>query len=193
MMWRKLWRKKAARCMAFMLALSLVFPGTVHAAFAADGTPNEEVYGENQEPSDGLLDENEAMEAEAAGQIDDFGLLTGDGTAADALSAEEDGEGAEENEIIPETVDESLFPADETGEAGDEAAVDTGKTVGAQATGEVNHATQREDGLEQDAAEQSADNLRDGIAHEIDEVEPAAHEDCKRNSRNRQKSGTCIL
>ena len=113
MMWRKLGRKKAARCLAFMLALSLVFPGTVHAAFAVDGTPNEEVYSEDQEPSDGLLDENEAMEAEAAGQIDDLGLLTGDGTAADALSAEEDGEGAEENEIIPETVDESLFPADD--------------------------------------------------------------------------------
>ena len=30
MMWRKLGRKKAARCLAFMLALSLVFPGTVH-------------------------------------------------------------------------------------------------------------------------------------------------------------------
>ena len=132
MMWRKLGRKKAARCLAFMLALSLVFPGTVHAAFAVDGTPNEEVYSEDQEPSDGLLDENEAMEAEAAGQIDDLGLLTGDGTAADALSAEEAGDGAEENEIIPETGDENLFPEDETGEAGDEAALTEDEADGSQ-------------------------------------------------------------
>ena len=156
-MWRKLGRKKAARCMAFMLALSLVFPGTVHAAFAVDGTPNEEVYGENQEPSDGLLDENEAMEAEAAGQIDDFGLLTEDGTAADALSAEEDGEGAEENEIIPETVDESLFPADETGEAGDEAALTEDEADGSQ-------------GEEEQAAEtdQPAEDYEDPAGAETD-------------------------
>ena len=157
MMWRKLGRKKAARCMAFMLALSLVFPGTVHAAFAVDGTPNEEVYSEDQEPSDGLLDENEAMEAEAAGQIDDFGLLTEDGTAADALSAEEDGEGAEENEIIPETVDESLFPADETGETGDEAALTEDEADGSQ-------------GEEEQAAEtdQPAEDYEDPAGAETD-------------------------
>ena len=54
MMWRKLGRKKAARCLAFMLALSLIFPGTVYAASAMDIAPNEEVYGEYQDPSAGI-------------------------------------------------------------------------------------------------------------------------------------------
>ena len=71
-----LWRKKAARCIALMLAASLVFPGTVHTAFAMDAAPNEQAYGEYQDPLDGIPDEYEAMDAVSTGQDDVFGLLT---------------------------------------------------------------------------------------------------------------------
>ena len=127
-------RKKAARCMAFMLALSLIFPGTVYAASAMDIAPNEEVYGEYQDPSAGIPDENEAMEAAAAGQGDDFSLPEEEWAAADAVSAEE---GAEGNEIFQEpgntlAGDESFFPEAGTGETADGSALTEDETDGSQ-------------------------------------------------------------
>ena len=134
-----LWRRKAARCMGFVLALSLVFPGTVYAAAAADGEPYGQVYDVSQDPLDGITDENEAMEAAASGQSDDFGVLTEEETAADALSAEE---GTEEYEI-PEgdgealAGEEGLFPEDGTEETGDGAILSEDEFTGTETDGSL--------------------------------------------------------